>query len=117
MDRVVVKDLRLPARIGWTSEERSAPQDVLVTAEMVADLAIAGASDNLDDTVDYHAAVRTISELVRSSRSKLLEHLAETIAERLLALSLVVSVTVEVRKALAPVEEDVGAIGVHIERP
>jgi dihydroneopterin aldolase len=117
MDRVVVRDLRLPARIGWTSEERSTPQDVFVTAEMVADLSRAGSSDNLEDTVDYHAAVRTISELVRSSSSKLLEHLAEEIAERLLGLSLVVSVTVEVRKALAPVEEDVGAIGVHIERP
>jgi dihydroneopterin aldolase len=117
MDRVVVQDLRLPARIGWTSEERATPQDVFVTAEMVADLSIAGSSDSLEDTVDYHAAVRTISELVRSSSSKLLEHLAEEIAQRLLGLSLVVRVTVEVRKALAPVEEEVGAIGVHIERP
>ena len=117
MDRVVVHDLRLPARIGWTSEERSRTQDVFVTAEMVADLSLAGTSDSLEDTVDYHAAVRTISELVRSSNSKLLEHLAEEIASRLLGLSLVVSVTVEVRKAAPPVEEDVGAIGVHIERP
>lgn len=88
-----------------------------MSAEMVADLTLAGASDNLEDTVDYHAAVRAISELVRSSGSKLLEHLAERIAERLLGLSLVIRVTVEVRKASPPVEEDVGAIGVHIERP
>jgi dihydroneopterin aldolase len=117
MDHVVIRDLRLPARIGWTSEERSTPQDVFVTAEMVADLSPAGSSDNLDDTVDYHAAVRTISELVRSSNSKLLEHLAETIAQRLLGLSSIVRVTVEVRKAAPPVEEEVEAIGVHIERP
>jgi dihydroneopterin aldolase len=117
MDRVVVKDLRLPARIGVSPDERSAPQDVLVTAEIVADLSIAGASDTLEDTVDYHAAVQTIAELVRSSESKLLEHLAEEIAARLLRLSLVVRVTVEVRKAAPPVEEDVGAIAVHIERP
>ena len=61
MDRVVVQDLRLPARIGWTSEERATPQDLFVTAEMVADLSLAGSSDSLEDTVDYHAAVRTIS--------------------------------------------------------
>ena len=117
MDRVVVQDLRLPAHIGWTSAERSTPQDVFVTAEMVADLSLAGSSDNLEDTVDYHAAVRTISELVRSSGSKLLEHLAEAIAQRLLGLSLVDRVTVEIRKASPPVEEEVRAIGVHIERP
>jgi 7,8-dihydroneopterin aldolase/epimerase/oxygenase len=117
MDKIVVRDLQLPARIGVSTEERAAPQDVLVTAEMVADLSLAGASDNLADTVDYHSAVRTISELVRSSNSQLLEHLAEEIAARLLSLSLVVRVTVEVRKKVPPVEENVGTIGVHIERP
>jgi dihydroneopterin aldolase len=117
MDKIVVRDLQVPARIGVSAEERAAPQDLLVSAEMVADLSPAGASDNLDDTVDYHFAVRTIAELVRSSNSKLLEHLAEEIAARLLSLSLVVNVTVEVRKKAPPVEENVGAIGVHIERP
>jgi dihydroneopterin aldolase len=117
MDKIVVRDLQLPARIGVSAEERAAPQDVLVTAEMVADLSPAGASDTLEDTVDYHFAVRTISELVRASDSRLLEHLAEDIAARLLDLRLVMSVTVEVRKKAPPVEENVGAIAVHIERP
>lgn len=116
MDAIRIVDLRIPARIGVSDEERAVEQEIAVTADLRTDVRRAGASDELADTVDYHAAVTAVSELVRSKDRRLLEHLAEEIANLLLALKGVRSVTVEVTKENPPVEEDLRAAAVRIER-
>lgn len=116
-DRITISRLRVPARIGVTEQERGVPQTVIVDLDLDVDLSAAAASDDLADTVDYDRLSSYVAELVRTSGSKLLEHLAGSIATSVCALSGVDRVTVEVSKESPPVREDVGEIAVRITRP
>jgi dihydroneopterin aldolase len=116
-DLITIKGLKVPARIGVTDQERSVPQTVIVDLDLVVDLSAAAASDDLADTVDYDRLTSYVAELVRTSGSKLLEHLAGSIATSVCSLSGVERVTVEVSKESPPVGEEVGTIAVRITRP
>ena len=116
MDAITITGLRLETRIGVTEQERSHPQSVVMSLHIDADLARARATDELADTVDYHRVITEIAELVRSSNVRLLEHLGEKIAEHISEMDGVTGVTVEVAKEPPPVEEDVEAIGVRVEK-
>lgn len=116
MDVISIRDLRLETRIGVTEEERSAPQSVVVSLEINADLSRARSTDELSDTVDYHDVITRIATLARSSTVHLLEHLGEKIASEIARLDRVSGVTVEITKESPPIEEDVGAISVRVEK-
>ena len=89
----------------------------MIDVELERDLSAAAASDDLTDTIDYDRLTSYVAELVRTSSSKLLEHLAGTIAEQVGSLPGVERVTVEVSKESPPVSEHVGKIAVRISRP
>lgn len=116
-DLIRIHDLRVKTHIGVSKEERAAPREIVVNADIRTDTRQAGASDEIADTVDYDRAVVAISELVRSADARLLEHIAERIAQQLAGLEGVSGVTVEVIKEAPPTEEDVRAVSVRIERP
>jgi FolB domain-containing protein len=116
VDCISIRDLRIGTRIGVTSAERAEPQIVVIGIEIYRDLRTPGQSDELGDTVDYHAVIVGLAEMVRTSEAKLLEHLAEKIAFFVCGLRCVDRVSVEVRKEPPPVEEDVQAVAVTIER-
>ncbi len=116
-DRITIRDLRVPARIGVTDAERAQPQSLLIDLDLEVDTRTAGASDDLDDTVDYDRLTTDVAGVVRSSQTRLLESLAEKIAARVCTLKPVERVTVEIRKESPPVSEDVGRIAVRITRP
>ena len=82
MDRILISGLRELGVHGVLPEEQVRPQPFEVDVELLVDLAAAGASDDLDDTVDYGAVVRG-GEPGRRRRSttSLLERLAARIAE------------------------------------
>lgn len=105
MDLIRIKDLRLPAHVGWDDDERSAPQWLVFDIDIALDLAVAAASDDLADTLDYHAAVNAVAELVRAAPARLLEHLAARVAKLLAGWPGVRAVTVEVAKESPPLEE------------
>lgn len=105
MDLIRIKELRLPAHVGWGDDERSRPQWLVFDIDVALDLSAAAASDDLADTLDYHAAVDSVAELVRASRARLLEHLAGRVAELLAGRPGVRAVTVEVAKESPPLEE------------
>jgi dihydroneopterin aldolase len=105
MDLIRIKGLRLQTHIGWTDDERSRPQWLVIDVDIALDLGKAARSDDLADTLDYHAAVTEIAELVRASRARLLEHLAWCIAELIGGKPGVEAVTVEVAKESPPLEE------------
>ena len=62
-------------------EEQTRPQPFQVDLELLVDLAAAGASDDLDDTVDYGAVCERCAASSRPSSYRLLERLAARIAE------------------------------------
>jgi dihydroneopterin aldolase len=115
-DRIEIKDLRVMARVGVSDAERAVEQLLVINIVIESDLQRAGASDELRDTVDYARITLETAELVRTTETKLLEHLAELIAASVGANDGVESVAVEVSKASPPIDEDVGSVGVRIER-
>lgn len=116
-DGIGIKGLRVDARIGVTEEERARPQTLVLDVDIDADLSKASGSDDLADTIDYAAAVSLISDTVRSSRCKLLEHLAYEVASVVSCMELVTGVSVAIWKQPPPVSQSVDAIVVRIERP
>ncbi|MBI9021009.1 MAG: dihydroneopterin aldolase [Verrucomicrobia bacterium] len=81
MDKIHIRDLTLCCIIGLYPEERIHKQDVIINVTMETDLRAAGKSDDLNDTVDYHAIQLSILDLVEKSEFQLIESLADRIAE------------------------------------
>ena len=81
MDRILIQDLALRGIIGVTAEERRERQDIVINLTLELDLAPAGHSDDLTDTVDYKALKKRILSLVEGSHFRLVEALAERIAD------------------------------------
>ncbi len=117
VDRVFLEGLILPARIGVTAAERAAPQDLEADIALEADLSKAGASDKLEDTLNY-AMIRREALRVAGSRTwSLLEALAEGIASALLEeFPRAEGVAVTLRKPRPPFMSGVGAGGVTLIR-
>ena len=101
---------------GVLPEEQQRRQPFGVDLELLVDLAPAGESDALTDTVDYGALCDAVSRVVATEHYQLLERLAARIAEICRADPRVQGVIVEVRKLEPPVRARVDHVGVRIER-
>ena len=116
-DRLELHGLRVDAICGVLPHERTTPQRLEVDLDVEADLRAPGASDDLADTVDYGAVVAAAERVATTLEPQLLEHLAERMAEAVLALDgRVASVTVAVRKLDPPVPQRLATSGVRIRR-
>jgi len=62
-------------------EERHEKQKLIINVTMDADLAAAGKSDDLADSVDYKAVKKRILEVVEGSECRLIESVAHRIAD------------------------------------
>jgi dihydroneopterin aldolase len=116
-DSIELRGLRVVGIHGALPEEQTRPQPFEVDLDVMADLATAGRSDDLADTLDYGALVEVVAKVVTGERFQLLERLAERIAEVVLEDRRAVSVTVAVRKLRPPVPVDLATAGVRITRP
>src|SRR5207248_1456291 len=81
-------------------EEQVRAQPFAVDLDVEADLAAAGRSDDLSDTVDYGALAALVVRVIEEEHCVLLERLAERIADAVRADERVRSVTVVVRQLL-----------------
>lgn len=102
-------------RHGVLASERETSQPFTVDVELAADLARAGGSDRLSDTVDYVEAHAIVREIVEGEHRDLLESLAEQIARRLLELQGVRGAKVRVGKK-PPLPGQFREFAVEIER-
>lgn len=100
-DRLRLAGARFWARHGALSREAVTPQPFEVDVELELDLGPAGRSDRLDLTVDYGDIWEAVHAVMAGPRRRLLETLAEAIAERLLVPP-VTAVRVSVRKLEPP---------------
>jgi dihydroneopterin aldolase len=116
-DRIELRGLRAVGTHGVLAEEQARAQPFEVDLDLDADLAAAGRSDELADTVDYGGLAERVAQVVMGERHALLERLAERIAETALADARVRSVTVTVRKLRPPVPVDLASAGVRVVRP
>jgi dihydroneopterin aldolase len=117
-DRIELRGLRLVGVVGVLPEERTRAQPLEVDLDLTVDTSAAGASDALDDTVDYGAVCDVVAAVVQELRPELLERLAVVAADTVLALDpRIRSVELSVRKLRPPVPHDLASSGVRVTRP
>lgn len=116
-DMMHMAGIELFGRHGVFAEENKLGQKFIVDLSMQLDLSIAGASDNLEDTVDYAAVYETIKRIVEGPPFQLIEALAEKIAEEVLTrYTIVQSIIVKITKPNPPFEVFFRGVTVQIER-
>ena len=115
MDKVFIKDLEVEAVIGVYNWEREVKQLISINLEMNFNTKKAGRSDRIEDALNYKKISKAIIELTESSKSKLIESLAQKIAKAVLSEFPVSSVIVTVEKPGAL--RGSKSVGVTIKRP
>lgn len=110
----MIKGLRARCIIGDEDWERIKAQDVRVDIELGCEITAAGKSDDLSDTIDYARVSEEIISYIKNSRFRLVEALAEGVAQVCLSMFHVHAVTVKLYKKshVAGVDE----FGVFITR-
>jgi FolB domain-containing protein len=114
MDKLFINGLELWMRLGCTPEERAFPQRLLVDIEMEVPLRSAGTKDDMQHTVDYAEVVGRLKGSVEPKVYKLVETVAEDVAQTVLKKFHVKKVMVRVRKRVLP---SIDNFGVEIRRP
>lgn len=115
-DTILLQGIRLEGQHGATDDERAMPQLFEVDLVVEVDLVAAASSDDLADTVDYGPLVEICRATVETVSYRLLERIAGTIAERVLATPRVLACTVRVRKLAVPIDADLDFAQVEISR-
>ena len=107
MDKIILSGMTFYGFHGMSAAEQELGQrfELDVVAEL--DLSAAGASDALEDTVSYTELYRMIREVMEGPSRRLIEHVAETIAQRVLSETKVQRVRVSVRKPKPPMKGSV----------
>ena len=112
-DKISIAEIEVECRIGVPDEERSAPQRLLISLELEKNLSIAARSDDLTKTIDYHVVWLRVREICSEKERRLIETLAEEIAEIILREFMPETVRVEIRKFILP---ETRHVAVRIER-
>ena len=115
-DRIELRGLRVAGICGVLPEERDRPQPLEVDLDIVADLATPGRSDDVDATIDYGCVCADVEHVIVTESPRLLERLAQLIADAVLVDDRVTEVTVAVRKLRPPVPQQLATSGVRITR-
>lgn len=116
-DRIAIRNLALFAYHGVFEGEQEIGQRFYLDVVVEADLQPAAASDAVDRTIDYAALVNVVSEAFGEKRQKLLETLAERVANRIFAtFAMAQAVEVTIRKPSAPIEAVFDHVEIQIRR-
>jgi 7,8-dihydroneopterin aldolase/epimerase/oxygenase len=114
MDIIFISELKVKTKLGVPEWERMVPQTIILDIEIGYDLAPAGKSDAIADTIDYGAVVARIHDTLTEHSFQLAEALAEHICQLILSEFKALSVKTKVAKpAILP---GLKALGVVIER-
>ena len=115
-DKILLNGAHFFARHGVSDDEQRTGGRYVVDVELNRDLARAAASDRLEDTVSYADVYGTVREIVEGKSFRLVETLAEQIAQALLARYAADSVLVRVKKQPPPTNGIIDSAGVEITR-
>lgn len=107
-----IKDLVVEAKHGVHPKEKQQPQRFIFNVELTLDSGRAGASDGLDDTLDYSQLRQTIIDTAQNNSFNLIERLAREVADQILRDKRVRKVVVSIDK---PDVYDNGTPGVRLE--
>ncbi len=118
-DRIEVRGLRVRGRHGVLDAERRDGQEFLIDAVLAVDTRPAATSDDLSLTVDYAGLSERLAAIVAGEPVRLIETLAERLAQACLAEPGVRQAQITVHKPNAPMGRPFGDVSVTIcrERP
>ena len=103
MDQIRLTGVRAVGKHGVLDFEHERAQTFVVDATLFLDLAPAGHSDDLRDTVDYGAIAKGIVAIIEGEHVDLIEKLADRIASMILEYPAVAQTQVTVHKPSAPI--------------
>jgi dihydroneopterin aldolase len=116
-DHIFVNGLLVHAHHGVMAHEETVGQRFVIDLEVAIDLAPAGRSDKVADTVSYSAIVDATTRAFTGKSFRLVETAAAVVAEALLAgFPQLSSVRVTVHKPHAPIAAIFNDVGVSILR-
>jgi dihydroneopterin aldolase len=116
-DRIVLTGLRVRGNHGVFDRERRDGQDFVVDLTVWADLAEAGRSDRLADTLDYGALAQAAADVVSGPAYDLIETVAAHIADDVLTSDpRIEAVEVTVHKPSAPIPLTFADVAVTLHR-
>ena len=115
MDKVFIKDLEVETVIGIYDWEREVRQLISISLVMDFDLTKAAKTDKIEDSLNYKKISKRIIKLTENLKSKLIENLAQKIADTILKEFPVSSIVVTVEKPGAL--RGSKSVGVTIKRP
>lgn len=108
-----VRGLKVATRIGVPDEERSEPQTLELNLAMRPVRSFGEMEDEVDRTIDYHAVSLAVEALAAKGERRLVETLADEVAELVLGRFGAAAVRVEIRKFILPQTD---WVGVSLER-
>lgn len=115
-DRIDLRGIEVYARHGVLQSEQERAQVFRVDVTVFTDLSTPGASDNLNDTLDYSALALEVREVVGSDSHKLIETVAASVADVVLGHPGVDKTIVTIHKPDAPIDLIFEDVSVTIER-
>ena len=116
MDNIQLTGIRCYGYTGFLPEEQVLGQWFEVDLVLWLDLAPAGSSDSIDDTLDYRGVITAVQQLVKTSKFALVEKLATAIAQTILQFDRVRQVRVKLSKPAAPIPDFGGKITIEMTR-
>ena len=116
VDRIVLSGLRIRGHHGVYEHERRDGQDFVVDVTVWLDLATAGDSDDLADTLDYGALARRVAAIVAGPPANLIETVAVRVADEVLTDVRVAAVEVTLHKPQAPIPLEFADVAVVVHR-
>jgi len=113
-DWIDIRNLEVECHIGVPDEERATPQKLKVSVSMKAKgMDIAAQKDDVSLTTNYYDVAQRIKATAAARQRKLIETLAEDVANLLLKEFHLRQVEVEIHKFILP---DADWVGVRISR-
>lgn len=121
---VFLRDMVIAARVGVHAFEHDAPQRIRINVDLAVEEAEPGQAtasappavgpDQLSRVVDYESVARSVRAIVAAGHVRLIETLAERIAESCLADGRVRSAYIRIEKL--DIFPDMASVGIEIER-
>ena len=115
-DRIEIAGLRAVTIVGALPHEREIRQPLQIDLSLEVDLADAGRTDELGDTVHYGLVADQVTAVVTESKDVLLERLAARVAEEVLSFDRVDAVEITLTKLRPPIGVDAATTSVSLRR-
>ncbi|HIK33211.1 MAG TPA: dihydroneopterin aldolase [Oscillatoriales cyanobacterium M59_W2019_021] len=116
MDSIRVTGIRGYGYTGYLPEEQVLGQWFEVDLTLETDLAAAGKSDRLEDTLDYRSVISAVDRIIKTAKFVTIERMAQAIADEILADDRVRQVRIQLTKPAPPIPDFGGKVTVDIVR-